>query len=79
MSKEELVKQINQSLDKVRPYLIADGGNVEFVEINEQNEVYVKLTGACGTCPFSVYTMKAGVETTLRQDIPEITQVIAVE
>ena len=79
MSKEELEHLINKSLDKVRPYLIADGGNVEFVEINDNNEVYVKLTGACGACPYSIYTLKAGVETTLKQDLPQITQVIAIE
>ncbi len=79
MSKEEFKKKINLSLDKVRPYLIADGGNVELVDVNEKNEVFVKLIGACGSCPFSFYTLKSGVETTLKQDFPQITEVIAVE
>ena len=70
-------EKILQSLNKIRPALQADGGDVELVDV-EGGVVKVKLTGACGGCPMSQMTLKMGIERQLRKDIPEITQVIAV-
>ena len=54
--REILEKKINETIDMVRPYLVADGGNIEFVELTEDMVVKVQLMGACGSCPFSLHT-----------------------
>jgi Fe-S cluster biogenesis protein NfuA len=64
--------------EKIRPALEADGGGIELVEIKEDNTVAVKLTGACGSCPFSQMTLKAGVENALREEFPELKEVVSV-
>ena len=80
---EHLLKEITmrdkveEVLNKVRPSLMADGGGVELVEVNYGN-VKVKLTGACAGCPMSTITLKMGIEKILKQEIPEIKEVIAV-
>ncbi|MGK7895067.1 MAG: NifU family protein [Xenococcus sp. (in: cyanobacteria)] len=61
-------------LDELRPYLMADGGNVDLVDI-EGPIVKLKLQGACGSCPSSAMTLKMGIERRLREKIPEITEV----
>lgn len=63
--------------EKVQPGLAADGGGVELVEIRPDNTVVVKLTGACGCCPFSLMTLKAGVEAELKKSFPEIREVVS--
>jgi len=73
-----LLKRVNTKLEEIRPYLIADGGDVTVEEITDDMTIKVRLIGACGTCPFSVHTLKAGVEMALRQEIPELKEVIAV-
>jgi Fe-S cluster biogenesis protein NfuA len=75
---EQLIKKITGTLEKIRPYLIDDGGDVNFVELTTDLEVKVRLTGACGHCPFSIQTLKAGIEQTLLQEIPQIKSVTAV-
>jgi Fe-S cluster biogenesis protein NfuA len=65
-------------LDDVRPYLMADGGNVEFVEIDGP-VVYLRLQGACGSCPSSMTTMTMGIQRRLMEKIPDITDVVQVE
>ena len=65
-------------LDDVRPYLMADGGNVEFVEIDGP-VVYLRLQGACGSCPSSVTTMTMGIQRRLMEKIPDITDVVQIE
>ena len=77
MSKEELLKRVDATLEKVRPYLQADGGDIEVVELTDDNVLKVRLTGACHGCPFSMQTLKAGVEQAIRSDIPEIKEVVA--
>jgi Fe-S cluster biogenesis protein NfuA len=77
-NKDILIKKINKTLEKIRPYLIADGGDVTFIDITPEMEVHVHLSGACGHCPFSEHTLKAGVEQSLMQDIPSIKAVVAV-
>jgi Fe-S cluster biogenesis protein NfuA len=76
--KKQFVTKIKSALDKIRPYLVADGGDVSFVSLNTKMQVKVHLSGACGHCPFSLFTLKAGVEQTLLQEIPQISKVIAV-
>jgi Fe-S cluster biogenesis protein NfuA len=78
MEKDKIIKRINDTLEKIRPYLIADGGDVTFVEITPDMEVHVRLSGACGHCPFNEHTLKAGVEQSLLQEIPQIKSVVAV-
>jgi Fe-S cluster biogenesis protein NfuA len=70
-------ERIEKALDKIRPSLMADGGNVELVEV-EGDLVKVKLTGACGGCPMSQMTLKMGIERLLKKEIPEIKEVVAV-
>jgi Fe-S cluster biogenesis protein NfuA len=70
--------KIEKALEKVRPMLAADGGNVELVEVTKDNVVKLKLTGSCGCCPMSSMTLKMGIERLLRQEIPEIKEVIAI-
>ena len=65
---------VEQVLDEMRPYLMADGGNVELVEIDGPI-VKLRLQGACGTCPSSTMTLKMGIERRLREIIPEIAEV----
>jgi Fe-S cluster biogenesis protein NfuA len=65
-------------LDKIRPALQADGGDVELVEVTEDGVVKLKLTGACAGCPMSTITLKNGIERILREQIPEIKEVVPV-
>lgn len=76
--KDRLFTQVSAALDKIRPYLEADGGNVKIVEINDQNVVIIELLGACSSCPMSTMTMKAGVEEAIKREVPEIRSVEAI-
>ena len=73
-----MLDRVEAALEKIRPFLIADGGNVKVSEITDDLVVRLELEGACGTCPMSPMTMKAGIEEVLMRDIPEITGVEAV-
>jgi Fe-S cluster biogenesis protein NfuA len=73
----DLFDRVQAALDKVRPYLEADGGNVLIHEITEDNVVRLELTGSCGSCPMSSMTFKAGLEETILKSVPEITKVEA--
>lgn len=79
MNKTEIIAQIHSSLDQIRPFLIDDGGDIEFIELTEDLVVKVRLLGACKSCSMSTMTLKGGVEETLKRFIPEIKGVIAVE
>ena len=70
--------RVEEVLDKIRPSLVADGGNVELVEVKD-GVVKVKLTGACAGCPMSTMTLKNGIEQIIRQEIPEIKEVVAAQ
>lgn len=70
-------ERVEKALDKIRPMLMADGGNVELVEVTPDGVVRLKLTGTCGCCPMSQMTLKAGVERVLREEVPEIKEIIA--
>ena len=79
-NKEEeysMKEKVEKVLDKVRPSLMADGGNVELVDV-EDGVVKVRLTGACGGCPMSQMTLKMGIERVIKQEIPEIKEVVAI-
>jgi Fe-S cluster biogenesis protein NfuA len=71
------VDNVERVLDELRPYLMADGGNVEIVEIDGPI-VKVRLQGACGSCPSSTMTLKMGIERKLRESIPEVSEVVQV-
>ncbi len=75
---EEIIKRIEKSIEEVRPYLQADGGDISLVEVTPDFIVKVKLLGACGSCPFSIQTLKLGVEDKLRRDVPEVKEVVSV-
>ena len=69
--------KVETVLNQIRPQLIMDGGNVELVEVDD-GTVKVKLTGACAGCPMSTMTLKMGIEKILKQEIPEVKEVVAV-
>jgi Fe-S cluster biogenesis protein NfuA len=73
---EEKVKEV---IESVRPALQAHGGDIELVGVDENNTVKVRLQGACQGCPGAAMTMKAGIERILREKVPEVKEVIAVE
>ncbi len=75
----EIGKEITLALDTVRPYLQADGGDVEFVEVNSSGDVVLRLTGACSSCEMSEMTMTAGIEETLRRSIPGLGKIVALK
>jgi len=77
--KNEVYDKVNDVLNKIRPYLEADGGNISLVEVTDDMVIKVKLHGACEGCPFSYQTLKAGVEQALRKEIPDIQEVVAVD
>ena len=71
-------ERVEQALNKVRPALQADGGDVELVDVGADGVVKVRLRGACGSCPMSQLTLKMGIERILKKEVPEITSVEAV-
>ena len=76
---DELKIKVNAAIEDLRPYLISDGGDMELVEITNDNIVRVKLIGACKKCSMSPMTLKAGLEEALRNVAPEIKGVEAIE
>jgi Fe-S cluster biogenesis protein NfuA len=70
-------ERVLKALERVRPYLQSDGGDIEFVDVSEDMTVKVKLTGACHGCPYSLQTLKAGVEQAIMKEVPEIKRVIS--
>ncbi len=70
-------EKVEAALDKVRPALQADGGDVELVDVKD-GVVMVRLTGACGGCPMSTMTLQMGVERVVKEEVPEIKEVVAV-
>ncbi len=69
--------KIEEVLNKIRPSLVLDGGNVELVTVDD-GVVKVRLTGACGGCPMATITLKTGIERILKQEVPEIKEVVAI-
>ena len=78
MNNNDTVDKIKDLLDRMRPFLIDDGGDLEFVDYKD-NKVYVRLTGACKDCSLIDYTLKDGIEEMIKTEIPEVEEVINVE
>lgn len=76
--KTNLLERVENALNNIRPYLEADGGNVKVVDITDEMIVKLELLGACGSCPMSMMTLKAGVEQSIKQEVPEIKGVSAI-
>ncbi|MET1056000.1 MAG: NifU family protein [Pedobacter sp.] len=74
----DITQQVEQALETIRPYLIADGGDVAIEEITSDHVVKLRLLGNCGTCKMSFMTMKAGIEQAIMKAVPEITAVEAI-
>jgi Fe-S cluster biogenesis protein NfuA len=74
---KKMRERVEKALEKIRPALQADGGNIELIDVTD-GVVKVKLTGACGGCPMSQMTLKMGVERTLKQQVPEVKSVESV-
>ncbi|WP_379970371.1 NifU family protein [Ectobacillus sp. sgz5001026] len=74
MDNESILNEVQEVLDKLRPYLLRDGGDVELVDV-EDGIVKLRLMGACGSCPSSTITLKAGIERALLEEIPGIVEV----
>ncbi len=69
---QDLSKRIEASLDSIRPYLLADGGDVKVLDVTAENIVRLEFMGACGACPMSPMTFRAGIEQAILRDVPEI-------
>jgi Fe-S cluster biogenesis protein NfuA len=70
-------EKVEEILEKIRPSLQADGGDVELMDVTDEGVVKVQLTGACGSCPFSTMTLKHGIEMRLKEALPEVKEVVA--
>jgi len=71
-------ERVEAALEKVRPSLQEDGGNVELIEVTPEGVVKVRLTGACGSCPMRQMTLKMGIGRVLQEEVPEVKEVVAV-
>ena len=72
MEKELLEEKVKSIIEQIRPFLQQDGGDIEYVELTSDNVVKVRLRGACGSCPHAKMTLKQGVESTVKEHLPEI-------
>jgi Fe-S cluster biogenesis protein NfuA len=73
-----MLEKIKEVIEEIRPQLMADGGDVELVEVTDDGIVKLKLLGACGHCPMSTMTLKMGIEKKLKESLPEVKEVVAV-
>ncbi|MDD4237484.1 MAG: NifU family protein [Desulfotomaculaceae bacterium] len=71
-------EKVQEALNKVRPFLQRDGGDVELIDVTNDGEVKVRLKGACGGCPSAQITLKQGIERVLKQEVPEVKRVTPV-
>ena len=78
MSDQSLIEKVEIAIDEIRPYLIADGGDIKIVSIDNKNIVNLELLGSCETCPMSPMTLKAGVEEAIKKQVPEIKGINAI-
>jgi len=74
--RHEMREKVEEVLRQIRPALLADGGDVELVEVSE-GVVTLRLTGACGGCPMATVTLKQGIEQVLKEQVPEVKEVVA--
>ena len=75
---EKILNKIKQALDEIRPFLEADGGDINFIELTDNWVVKVKLVGACSSCNISMMTLKNGVEMAVKRAVPEVKEVIEI-
>lgn len=75
---QDITDRIEASLDTIRPYLEADGGNVRILELTTDNILKLEFLGNCGSCPMSTMTFKAGVEEAIKRSVPEIKSILVV-
>ncbi len=75
---EVIKERVEKALEKIRPYLVADGGDIALVDITDDMVARVEMKGACNGCPFSMQTLKAGVEIAVKKEVPEIKEVVDV-
>ncbi len=73
---EAIKERVEKALEKIRPYLVADGGDIDLIDITDDMVVKVEMKGACNGCPFSMQTLKAGVEIAVKKEVPEIKEVV---
>jgi Fe-S cluster biogenesis protein NfuA len=73
---EAIKERVEKALQKIRPYLVADGGDITMIDITDDMVLKVEMTGACHGCPFSMQTLKAGVEIAVMKEVPEIKEVV---
>lgn len=78
MTDQQIIARIEDVLDQIRPNIQMDGGDISFVKFQD-NIVYVRLSGACVGCPAAAYTMKLGVEEAIKDRIPDVLEVVALE
>jgi len=76
--KAKIVKEVEEALESIRPYLNGDGGDISLVEVTDDFIVKVRLEGSCDGCPLSMQTLKGGVEMVVKKSVPQIVEVIAV-
>lgn len=79
INKEEVSKKVEEAIEQLRPFLEADGGNMELVDVTHEGVVQVRLLGACRDCSMSEMTMKAGLEEAIKKVAPEVVRVEAVD
>lgn len=77
-NKEDIIRRVEHAMEKMRPYLEADGGDMCLVDITDDYVARVELLGACSNCSMSMMTLKAGIEEAVKREVPEIREVIAV-
>jgi Fe-S cluster biogenesis protein NfuA len=78
LANASIVKKVTRAIETIRPYLITDGGDVELIEVTGDLIVKVRLIGACDGCPFSMQTLKVGIEQAIRKEIPDLKELISV-
>ena len=76
MANKAMEATVKEALEMFRPQLQADGGDMEYVGIDDEGKVHLKLTGACGSCPMALMTLKMGIERYLKDACPEVTEVV---
>jgi len=77
-TKQAITEKVKNVIGQIRPYLQQDGGDIEFIDLTDDNVVNVRLFGACGSCPYSTMTLKNGVESAMKKAIPEVKSVEAI-
>lgn len=78
MDKKLIKEKVLGAMEQLRPFMNADGGDVEFVEIKDDGVVVVRLLGACSDCSMSMMTLKAGLEEAVKKEVPEVKEVVAI-